>query len=370
MRIALICDTHWGVRNDSLIMHNNMKKFLDNIFFPALEERGINTIIHLGDLVDRRKYINYVTAKRLRQDFLDPINERNITMHVIAGNHDTFYKNTNETNALVELIGDAKAVDPSDPIKSIKRYPNIHIHYKTPRELHIVGGGSILLMPWICDENREESLEAIRESRSAIAMGHLELAGFEMYKGQLNDHGDDPKIFDKFDLVCSGHYHTKSSSGNIHYLGTPCQYTWSDYVDTKGFHILDTDTRSLEFIPNPVAAFCKYHYDDLNKQMDEVLLFDANDYKDKYVKVIIKNKTNPYWFDLVIDRFEKAGAADLQVVEDHFHLDLEEDSDIINEAEDTMSIVRKFIGGMQINTDRKRVENIIQELYIEAHNIE
>ena len=103
--------------------------------------------------------------------------------------------------------------------------------------------------------------------------------------------------------------------------------------------------------------------------MDEVLLFDVNDFKDCYVKVVVKNKTNPYWFDLVIDRLEKSGAADLQVVEDHFNLDLEADDDIINEAEDTISIINKFIDGMNINTDRKRVENIIQNLYIEAHDI-
>ena len=98
-------------------------------------------------------------------------------------------------------------------------------------------------------------------------------------------------------------------------------------------------------------------------------MFDANEFKDCYVKVVVKNKTNPYWFDLVIDRLEKSGAADLQVVEDHFNLDLEADSDIVNEAEDTMSIVRKFIGSMNINTDKKRVETIIQNLYIEAHAI-
>jgi predicted RNA methylase len=103
--------------------------------------------------------------------------------------------------------------------------------------------------------------------------------------------------------------------------------------------------------------------------MDEVLLFDADIYKDCYVKVVVKNKTNPYWFDIVIERLEKAGVADLQVVEDHFHLDLEADDDIVNEAEDTISIINKFIDSMNINTDRKRVENIIQSLYIEAHDI-
>jgi DNA repair exonuclease SbcCD nuclease subunit len=366
MKIALITDTHWGVRNDSLIMHNQMKKFLDEIFFPELKRNGIDTIIHLGDLVDRRKYINYITAKRLREDFLDPIQELGITMHIIAGNHDTFYKNTNNVNALVELIGDSKTPYPD---QEKRRYPKIHLVHEKPVWLQLKDMTSVFLIPWICDENREITMEYINRTTAPIALGHLELSGFEMYRGHVSDHGDNPKIFDKFDLVCSGHYHTRSNSSNIFYLGTPAQYTWSDYGDTKGFHILDTRTRELTFIANPNDIFQKYYYDDLNKQMDEVLLVNPEKYKDCYVKVVVKNKTNPYWFDLVIDRLEKSGAADLQVVEDHFNLDLEADSDIVNEAEDTMTIIRNYIGSMNINTDRKKVESIIQNLYIEAHNI-
>ena len=335
-------------------MHNQMKKFLDEVFFPTLDRENITTVIHLGDLVDRRKYINYLTAKRLRDDFLIPLQRKNIAMHLIAGNHDTFYKNTNEINALRELI--------------VGKYDNIHVYDNNPIEIY-PDGRPILLLPWICDENREATLEAIKKSTAPIVMGHLELNGYEMYRGHVSDHGDDPKIFDKFDLVCSGHYHTRSNSSNIFYLGTPAQYTWSDYGDDKGFHILNTGTRELSFIKNPHTSFKKFFYDDINKQMDEVLVFDVNSFKDCYVKVVVKNKTNPYWFDLVIDRLEKSGAADLQVVEDHFNLNLEADSDIINETEDTMTIIRNYIGSMSIKTDKKRVENIIQNLYIEAHQI-
>lgn len=354
MKIALLTDTHWGIRNDSPVMHDYMKRFLDNVFFPNIEAHGIEHIIHLGDLVDRRKYINYNTANRLRLDFLEPLDLKRIKVDIIAGNHDTYYKNTNEVNALRELV---------------RSYSNINIHDSYPADVRY-GDLNILLLPWICEQNKKQSLEAISNSRSQVVMGHLELNGFEMYRGHVSDHGDDPKIFDKFDLVCSGHYHTRSSNGNIHYLGTACEFTWSDYNDPKGFHIFDTETRELTFIQNPEVLFMKLHYDDLNKQMDEVLMFDPADYKGKYVKVIVRNKTNPYWFDNVIERLDKAGVADLQVVEDHFHLDLEEDSDIVNEAEDTMTILRKFVHGLNFNTDKQRVENIIKDLYAEALTIE
>jgi DNA repair exonuclease SbcCD nuclease subunit len=353
MKVALITDTHWGVRNDSLISHNYMKRFLDDVFFPTLEKERIDLVFHLGDIVDRRKYINYVSARRLREDFLEPLANKNIYMHVIAGNHDTFYKNTNSVNALDELI--------------VGKYSNISV-YTDPTELS-VDGLKVLLLPWICPENSEASMEAIKNTKAQVAFGHLELAGFEVLRGHVSDHGDDPKLFDKFDIVCSGHYHCKSSAGNIYYLGAPCQYTWSDYNDSKGFHIFDTDTRELSFVANPYVIFHKFFYDDLNKNMDEVLVFDSEHYRGCYVKVVVKNKTNPYWFDTVIDRLEKSGVADLQVVEDHFHLDLEEDSDIVSEAEDTMTILRKFITGMQFGSDKKRVENIIQNLYIEAQSV-
>lgn len=367
MKIALITDTHWGVRNDSPIQHDAMKKFLDEVFFPKLKEENITTVIHGGDLVDRRKYVNFVTAKRLREDFLDPLKKLDIELHIIAGNHDTFYKNTNDVNALEELIGSPKA----DYVVDTKRYNKVYIYYKQPCTIHWnTSDPGIFLIPWITDSNRDVTMKMIKETKAPIAIGHLELNGFEMYKGNINTHGDDPKLFDKFDLVLSGHYHTRSSSGNIHYLGTPVQYTWSDYNDPKGFHVLDTETRELTFIENPDNLFHRFMYDDLNKEMDEVVVFDADKYKNCYVKVIIKNKINPYWFDLVIDKLEKSGVVDLQVVEDHHHLDLEQDDDIISEAEDTVTILRKYIHSMNVQTDKTRVENLLQNLYSEALAIE
>lgn len=353
MKIALITDTHWGVRGDLVAFHEYFNRSLHDFFFPVLRERGITQIVHLGDVVDRRKFVNFMTAHRLRKDFLEPINKE-FHMDIIVGNHDTYYKNTNSLNALHELV-DGK-------------YNNINVFTKP--QTATFDNVDILYLPWICDENREETINVIKNTSAQIAFGHLELNGFEMYKGHLNDHGMDSNIFSRFDVVCSGHFHHKSSNNNVHYLGAFCEHIWTDFDDPRGFHIFDTDTRELEFLRNPFSIFKKLWYDDMNKTMDEVLLHDTET-KDCIVKVIVKNKTNPYWFDVFIDAIENTTPIELQVVEDHLNLDIEDDSDIINEAEDTISIFKTYIEQMNLDSSKKdKLNNTIIELYQEAMQIQ
>jgi DNA repair exonuclease SbcCD nuclease subunit len=351
MKIALITDTHWGVRNDNVAFLDDSKKFLDTIFFPYLEKNGITTVVHLGDLVDRRKYININTATRLRKDFLEPLSKYDV--HIIAGNHDTYFKNTNEINSLRELL-------PSYPYK---------IYDKFPQEVEF-DNSVILMTPWICDENRKLSFEKIRSTPSQILMGHLEIAGFEMYRGSMVSHGEDRTSFDRFDMVLSGHYHHRSSDGCIYYLGNHCEFTWSDYDDPKGFHILDTETRDLTFIRNPYRMFDKVWYDDAQESLDPANM-EISHLKGKIIKVIVQNKTNPYKFDLFINSLEKIGVLDMQIVEDHLNLAFEDDTSIVNEAESTIDIFRHHIEQINIqNLDKKKLEATIVDLYQEALTIE
>ena len=97
---------------------------------------------------------------------------------------------------------------------------------------------------------------------------------------------------------------------------------------------------------------------------------DFAQYKGTYVKVIVRNKTNPYWFDMFIDRLEKAGTVDIQVVEDHLNLNLEDDSEIVNEAEDTLTILRKVVDGIEANVPKKDLDLFLTTLYTEAMHVE
>jgi len=146
--------------------------------------------------------------------------------------------------------------------------------------------------------------------------------------------------------------------------------TWSDFNDPKGFHIFDTETRKATFVENPFRMFYKFVYDDSNAKLTDFTDIDYSPYKNTYVKVIVKNKNNPYWFDMFIDTMEKSSPANIQVVDDNLNLNLETDEDIVDEAEDTLTILRKYTDNLELDVDKKSLDNLIRSLYDEAMSID
>lgn len=355
MKIAIVCDTHFGARVDSQFFQNKFTKFYEEKFFPYLEENNITTIVHLGDLVDRQKYLNYLTASTMKKSFLDPLKQRGYNTIFIQGNHDSYFKNTNEISAIDVLVSEYGF--------------NI---YKEPTEISIAGF-PVFLIPWIPkdEEAKKKALSAIQDTKAQIAMGHLEIVGFEMFKGTPAMEGMDRKIFSKFDKVFSGHFHHRSQSDNIHYLGTPYQFMWSDADQIKGFHIFDLETRELTFVPNDDIVFKKIVYNDKDLTLDKIMDFPFNDYNQCIVKLIVSNKDNPYWFDLFVEQLENAGVEDLLTVDDHQNQSEINDEEVASELDDTLSIFKKRINQTVEETNkRKRLTKLITELYKEAETIE
>mgnify|MGYP003119633123 CR=1 FL=1 len=353
MKIALVTDLHFGARNDNQKVAEFQKKFYDDVFFPYLDKHDIQTVIDLGDTFDRRKFISYTSLKAAKEMFFDPLKHRGINTHIIVGNHDVVYKNTLEVNSIDLLL---------------EGYPAFN-EYSSPAVITI-DGLDILLMPWICKDNFDQCWDLIRNSSAQVCMGHLELNGFQMYKGMPSYEGWDAEEFGKFDQVFSGHYHHRSTTGNITYLGTAYEMTWSCFEDEKGFHVYDTETRELEFISNPNKLFYKVFYDDVDMSYDHLDTYDFEELAGKYVKMVIKNKTNPVIFDMFVNGIENVGPINLQVVEDHLNLDLEDDEDIIDEAEDTLTILDTVIEGLDLKSDKYELRKMMHNLYNEALTVE
>ena len=219
MKIAIITDQHFGCRKNSELFHDYFLKFYNDIFFPTIEEEGIKTIIDMGDTFDSRKGIDFAALAWSKDNYYDRLAKMGCQVHTIVGNHTAYYKNTNDINA-VDLL--------------LREYDNVKV-YSDPTEIQIDNLG-VLLVPWICKENKNETFDKIKKSKSKVCMGHLELNGFRVNQQITMDHGIDSGIFNKFERVFSGHYHTKSDNGNIFYLGNPYEIYWTD-IELSLIHI-------------------------------------------------------------------------------------------------------------------------------------
>jgi DNA repair exonuclease SbcCD nuclease subunit len=344
MKVAVVTDTHFGVKNDSPLFLDTFLSFFEEVFFPYLLENNITTVLHLGDLLDRRKFVNFYTLSQVRDRFMSFFEKNNITLRIILGNHDTFYRNTSEINSMTELFG---------------HYKGVYI-YTNPVIVDI-DGLSVGLVPWINESTADSAIKFIEDASVSILMGHFEINGFQVISGVKHEHGLESSLFDKFDAVYSGHFHIKQHDKNITYLGTPYQITFSDAYDVKGFHIFDSEDQSMTFIPNEKKMFYVISYDD--KTEDPLKNLDASVYKNCFVKIIVLNKTKPYTYDRFVESIYSAAPASVTFIEEVFEISKE---DIVDTTEDTITIINNEIDSMEEVDDKSKLKKIIQELYMES----
>jgi len=344
MTIALITDQHLDGRKGSLVFWEYFKKFYDEIFFPTLKKHNIKTVIDLGDTFDNRKSIDFNVWNRIRKHYFDRLRDSGISVHMILGNHCTYYKNTNEINS-PELL--------------LQEYDNIQIYSKP--ETVMIDGTKILMMPWINSSNMEETMAWINDTSAEIAMGHLELNGFVVTPGTKMDHGMDPSIFKKFKQVFSGHFHHKSSRGNITYLGNPYQMFWNDYKDERGFHLYEPKTNKLKRVKNPYEIFQKVFYND---STGSHLSIDPSQFTNSYVKIIVEEKKDYQQFEDLLEKLYQANVIDLKIVETFIDDNTEEDTDV--EIKDTLTLLNEYIDEVEISVDKNKLKQLMKSLYIES----
>ena len=340
MKVLLITDQHFGVRNDNQHFINHYRKYYSKVVIPFIKAYGITEIIDLGDTFDKRKSVNFMSLEAAKEMWFDPIKDIGCKMTALVGNHDIYYKNTLRINAPNELLGD---------------YDIDVIDEPTTRNYD---GTDILFLPWICDENRDDTFRSITKSTAPVCMGHLELNGFEAHPGHVMNMGMDINPFDKFQRVFSGHYHMKSTKGNISYLGNPYQLYWNDYGCKRGFHVFDTETLKTTFYRNPFDMFYKLYYD--NGVRNEI---HPSDLEGTFVKLIVEDKGDQTKFDYAVRQLQSWGLADLKIIED---LSVEMEDSLVLETEDTITLLDKYIDEIDLPVDSENVKSIMRSLYVEA----
>jgi len=341
MKVLVITDQHFGVRNDSQIYVEYYRQFYSKVVIPYIKKNKIRQVLCLGDTFDRRKSVNFSSLEAAKEMWFTPLQKLGVKMTMLVGNHDIYYKNTLRINAPSLLLGE---------------YGNIQI-VDSPSEF-LLGSLPVLGIPWICDDNRSRVYELLEQSTSTLCVGHLEFTGFESVPGIVMEHGISTEPFAKFEKVLSGHFHTKSSKGNVYYLGNPYQLYWNDYKATRGFHILDTDNLELEYVKNPYNMFEKIFYRDATDWTD------LSEYQGKYVKVIVEDKQDQLKFDRLIKMLYDVEVADLKIIED-LSVEYGEVSDDV-ETEDTMTMLDKYIDDIELNANKESIKSTVRSLYLEA----
>ena len=346
-KVVLITDTHFGVRKGNQIFHDYFEKFYNEVFFPYLDENNIKEVIHLGDCFDVRKGIDYWSLDWAKRVFFDPLRDNGIKLHLIVGNHDIFYKTSLKINA---------------PGLNLAEYENIEV-YDAPRTA-TVAGTPIAFFPWICEDNAAETYSERDSTRAKIAMGHLELAGFLANQNYMCETGTDPDFFKQFDVVFSGHFHKRSTRGNIVYLGNAYQMYWNDEGESRGFGVLDVRTHELELVDNPFPMFHKLYYNE-----SKLKPIKYTNYKDSYVKIIVEDKSTPKRLSHVVDELYRVGVHDVKVIE---NMDVTLDDDVEVESEDTLTTLSKYVQAMEGNFTEQNTANIVdifKSLYTEAQEV-
>lgn len=345
MKICILGDTHFGARNSSTQFSKYFGLFYEEILFPYLKRNDVQCVFQLGDLFDTRKYINMLSLHDAKVQFFDRLVENKIDFSTLLGNHDIFYRESLSINSPEQVLGEYD-------FNLVKQPTTV-----------LVGTTSIDLIPWICKGNYEEVSAFIKNSKSDLCFGHFEIDGFAMYRGLASHGGLSASLFEKYEAVFSGHFHTRSHKGNITYVGTPYEITWQDCQDPRGFYIFDTDTRRFEFIENPHTIHVKLEYD------ESEIPKNISDYKDKYVRVVVTNKTDLKKFDLFMTELQSVGAHDIKVIENLTAFKdgtVDEDIDIA----DTLSIMESYVESVDTTENKEKILSYMKSLFVEAINLD
>jgi len=139
---------------------------------------------------------------------------------------------------------------------------------------------------------------------------------------------------------------------------------WNDYKDRRGFHIYDTESDRLEFIPNPYEIFDKIIYDDTSVDYNKQ---DVSCYKDKFLKIVVDRKQDYQMFETLVDRLYNVGVHDVKIIETLVDADTQEDLEV--STKDTLTLLNDYIDEVEMSVEKSDLKNLMRSLYIESCNV-
>lgn len=351
MQVLIIGDLHWGARSDNVAFLEHYAAYFRDQFFKILRVLKPDAVVQVGDVFDKRSYLNVNTLYYARKYFIDPLRESGIPSYVLTGNHDTYFKNTSRVNSLQEVYGCCHSQSPSFQV------------IWEPLETEFG-----LLVPWIAPDEQENSLLAIEHSKARYCFGHFDIPGFYMSGGKKSEHGFQRSMFAKFTRVISGHYHGRQNDGNIFYCGVPYEKSWEDHGQWIGIHLLDTDTGAIKAIPNPVRMH--YQLDFTDGALSEASDIDPSNLEKKIVRLVVHDTKHAVKLERLIQKISAAKPESLSVVHKALTINSEQVLEEIKVADpdDTVTTITNYIDRLDgvPATERTQVKDLLLTLHSQA----
>lgn len=353
--VILLGDCHFGVRNDNIILRNQMVSYFKDQLFPYILDNGIQVVFQLGDLFDKRKSTNNETMYIVRTEILDWFEANKIYFIVLTGNHDIYYRDDNTISTVVELLRGYEYV------KAFNEPASININ-----------NVNIDLIPWINKNNGIQVNTFVANSTSDFCLGHFEFSGFRFSKdGQLSEHGMSITPFKKYKMVYSGHYHTRSKINNVEYIGTPYELTKSDYDDPKGITVLNVVDGTTKFIENSFKLHKKIVYNDKVNDYSKIKAVDFKDFRDCILEVHVNVKEKKKTFDKLINFIYSNNPSDVDIIDNTNKITYDEDI-TVNASVETGKLLDngvKNIASNNSNICETKLKQITDDVYNKALNL-
>lgn len=266
-KVAIFSDLHLGLYGNSPEWHSIALTWADWIV-ADLKKNKIKDIFFLGDFFHNRSEISVQTL-HVATELIAKFAEFNV--FIIVGNHDAYYKNRADVHSLGFLKG----------------HENITV---IDQNLEFQDfGKKFLFVPW----NQE-----LPQGKFDYIFGHFEIISFKMNNYKVCEHGLDVMdlLASRTDKVFSGHFHLRTTKkyneGTIHYVGNTFAHDFNDVGNAKGYHILNIEDGTVEFIKNTVSPeFKKILLMNIGKVTEEEI-------RNNIVKLIIDK-------DISEDKLEK-----------------------------------------------------------------
>lgn len=237
--ILLFADSHICTHKRSFERLQDCLKALEWVFETA-KYRGIKDIVFAGDLLQDRQKIDIHTYC-LTFDILSKYCDGSINLWLLLGNHDLWFQDKWDINSVL-------------PFSAL---PKVTIIDKAC-EIEIAGH-VIDFIPFV--RNPIEHLKTLEKNQNKLLVGHLAVHGAELHglfsslADVILEHDGDmvkvgPELFTHWEQVFLGHYHGEQRLGNVEYIGSPLQLTFSEAFQEKHIIIYDLDSGKKEYIVN------------------------------------------------------------------------------------------------------------------------